>query len=323
MVATLATAGLGIGACGGARLPASSATGGFTAPPPAAPTVQPASPAVTPATLQGVLDAARQAYGAPGALAVVRHGDERTFLASGAADTAGTPISDATRFRIASITKPIVAALVLDAIARGEVALDDVVGDLLPGVLRPEPPVTVRQILDHTSGIFDESNGVATQADLEADIARLADPALRAEATAVLQQVLSGKRAIASDRVLVGLSETHERIFQPGTSFFYSNTNYQVAAMILERVTGKPLSELLQARFAGPLGLTRMSIAPPDTASPELRGYGTSTADGSLVDLTEDLGWFGNGGNGGIIARATTSSPASGPSSVATTSRRS
>ncbi len=47
-----------------------------------------------------------------------------------------------------------------------------------------------------------------------------------------------------------------------------------------------------------------MSIAPSDTASPELRGYGTSTTDGSLVDMTDELGWFGNGGNGGIIATA-------------------
>jgi D-alanyl-D-alanine carboxypeptidase len=268
-------------------------------------TVSPAptpSPVGSPATAQAILDTARQTYGAPGALAVIRHGDERIFLVSGAADTAGTPISETTRFRIASITKPIVAALVLDAVARGEIGLDDVVGDLLPGVLRPEPPVTVRQLLDHTSGIFDESNGIATQAEIEADIAKLADPALRDEAEATLRQVLAGKRAIASDRVLIGLSETHDRLFAPGTQYAYSNINYQVAAMLLERRTGTSLADLLQARLVEPLGLQRVSIAPPDTASPEFRGYGTSTADGSLVDMTDGLGWFGNGGNGGIIS---------------------
>ena len=214
----------------------------------------------------------------------------------------GTPISAATRFRIASITKPIVAALVLDAVARGELGLDDVVGDRLPGVLRPDPPVTIRQLLEHTSGIFDESNGVSTQADVEADIAKLADPALRAEATATLQQVLAGTRAIASDRVIVALSETHDRLFPPGTQFSYSNTNYQVAAMLLERQTGSPLADLLRTRLVEPLELQRTSIAPPDTASPEFRGYGTSATDGSFVDITDDLGWFGNGGNGGIIS---------------------
>jgi D-alanyl-D-alanine carboxypeptidase len=305
LVAALAIALLAVDGCGGVSPAGSSSAASATAPAASVTTVSPAptpSPVGSPATAQAILDTARQTYGAPGALAVIRHGDERIFLVSGAADTAGTPISETTRFRIASITKPIVAALVLDAVARGEIGLDDVVGDLLPGVLRPEPPVTVRQLLDHTSGIFDESNGIATQAEIEADIAKLADPALRDEADATLRQVLAGKRAIASDRVLIGLSETHDRLFAPGTQYAYSNINYQVAAMLLERRTGTSLADLLQARLVEPLGLQRVSIAPPDTASPEFRGYGTSTADGSLVDMTDGLGWFGNGGNGGIIS---------------------
>ncbi len=318
LAVTVGIVALAVEACGGVGPSGSSPATSLAAPASAAPTSPVPSPAVTPATAQAILDAARRAYGAPGALAVVRHGGERTFLASGAADTNGTQISEATRFRIASITKPIVAALVLDAVARGEVGLDDVVGDLLPGVLQPEQPVRVRQLLDHTSGIFDESNGVATQAALEADIAKLADPALRTEATTVLQQALAGKRVIASDRLLVALSETHDRLFAPGTQFSYSNTNYQVAAMVLARVTRTSLADLLQARLAVPLALQRMTMTPPDTASPEFRGYGTSSAlqrmtmtppdtsstDGSLVDLTDDLSWFGNGGNGGIISTA-------------------
>jgi D-alanyl-D-alanine carboxypeptidase len=272
--------------------------------PTAVSTLPVATASVTPASAQAILDAARQAYGAPGALAVVRREGKRTFVASGTADTDGAPISDATRFRIASITKPIVAALVLDAVARDELGLDDVVGDLLPGVLRPEPAVRVRQLLDHTSGIFDESNGVATQAALEADIANLADTALRAEATAVLQEALAGGRVIASDRLLVELSETHDRLFAPGSRYSYSNTNYQVAGMVLEQVTGKSLADRLQARIVAPLGLRRMSMTPPDTATPEFHGYGKSSTDGSLVDLSDDLSWFGNGGSGGIVSTA-------------------
>jgi D-alanyl-D-alanine carboxypeptidase len=233
---------------------------------------------------------------------VVLRGEERTFLASGDADIDGTPITRETRFRIASITKPIVAALVLDAVARDEVGLDDVVGDRLPGVLRPEPPVTIRQLLDHTSGIFDESNGVDSQEALAADIARLSDPALRAEAMSVRDQALAGKQVIASDRLLVALSETHDRLFPPGTAFSYSNTNYQVAAMVLERVTEMSLADALEARIVAPLGLSRTSLAPTDTDSPELRGYLASPSDGALTDVTDDLVWFGNGGNGGIIS---------------------
>lgn len=298
----LVIAALTVGGCGRVSPADPRPTTGSAAPASTA-SIEPASsPALSPASAQGILDSARLAYGAPGALAVIRHGDERIFLGSGTADTDGTPISETTRFRIASITKPIVAALVLDAVARGEVGLDDEVAIVLPGVLRPEPPVTVRQLLDHSSGIFDETNAITTQAALEADIANLADAALRAEATALLQESLAGTPVIAPDRVLVALSETHARSFPPGTGFAYSNTNYQVAAMVLERLTGRSLPDLLRERIVDPLGLEQMSIAPPDTASPEFRGYARSAADGSLVDVTDDLSLFGNGGNGGIIS---------------------
>jgi D-alanyl-D-alanine carboxypeptidase len=203
--------------------------------------------------VQAVLDAARRGYGAPGALAVLERGGVRTFAASGSAGVDGTPITAATRFRIASITKPIVAALVLDAVDRGEVALEDVVGDLLPGVLRAEPPVTVRQLLAHTSGVYDESNGVATQDQLEGDIAALTDPDLRAEARADLARALAGRPVFASDRLIVALSETHDRYFAPGVGYHYSNTNYQLAAMVLEKATAaRGAAAPTDRRAAGP-----------------------------------------------------------------------
>ena len=251
------------------------------------------------ATIQTILDEERTTYGAPGALAVVRVGDQRWAAVSGAADLAGTAITDTTRFRIASITKPIVATLVLDQVARGTLSLDDVVGTLLPGVVRATPPITVRQLLDHTSGVFDESNDGNPLTDIE----KLSDPALHAEGQALITRYLAGERVIAPDRILVALSETHDRYFAPGAGYHYSNTNYQLAAMILEQRTGTSLADLLRARIVQPLGLLHTTIAPPNTKSPELRGYVTST-DGSRVDVTDDLTFFGNGGNGGVISTA-------------------
>ena len=270
-------------------------------PSPAVPSpVTPAASASASPDVQALLDDERTSYGAPGALAVLREGGRRTAATSGTADTAGTPITDTTRFRIASITKPIVATLGLDAVARGRLSLDDTVADLLPGVVRATPPITVRQILDHTSGVFDEGN----DGDPVADIARLTDPVMRAEAQAIAQQALAGEHVIAPGRLLVALAETHDRYFAPGTSFHYSNMNYQLAAMVIEKVTGRTLADLLRTRFVEPLGLTHTTIAPPDTASPEFRGYGTSATDGTLVDMTDSLVFFGNGGNGGIISTA-------------------
>jgi D-alanyl-D-alanine carboxypeptidase len=263
------------------------------------PTVAPeATPASAEAlALQALLDGALVSSGAPGAMAVLRRDGREVRVVSGNADANGTPITPTTRFRIASNTKPITAALVLDAVARGALSLDDVVGELLPGVVRADPPVTVRQLLSHTSGIFDEIN----QPDIFADIPNLTDPALRAEAEDIATRYQAGERVILPDRVIVALSETHDRYFQPGTGYHYSNTNYQLAAMILEKTIGRSLSEILQAGIVDPLGLTHTTLLPPDTASPEFRGYVRSSKDGSLVDITDDLLIFGNGGPGGII----------------------
>ncbi len=285
--------------------------GGSTAAPPSTPPASPvatsaatasAAPSATPAPtpdVQGLLDESRAKYGAPGALVVLEKDGERWFATSGAADLDGTEITESTRFRIASITKTIVATLVLDAVAQEKLSLDDVVGELLPGVLRSDPPVTVRQLLDHTSGIFDWIN-----ASDPADIEKIEDPALRAEAEATLERYEAGERVIVSDRVIVALAETHDRYFEPGTDFHYSNTNYQLAAMVLEEVTGTPLADLLRTRIVEPLSLRHTTIAPPDLGSPELRGYGKASADPELVDLTDDLIFAGNGGDGGIVANA-------------------
>lgn len=250
--------------------------------------------------LQAALDDERASYHSPGALGLVRAGGRQFSATSGTADLIGTPITDTTRFRIASITKPIVATLVLDAVAHGKLRLDDVVDDLLPGVVRATPPVTVRQLLDHTAGIFDEGNDGTP----EADIAKLTDPALREEGETLVQRYQSGEPVIASDRLLIALAETHDRYFAPGQGYHYSNIGYQVAAMVLEHVTGQRLSHLLRTRIVEPLGLRHTTIAPPDLASPEFRGYDASTPGVSPVDVTDDLLAFGNGGNGGVISTA-------------------
>ena len=250
--------------------------------------------------LQAMLDTERDGYGAPGALAVVRVGDRRWAATTGTSKTSGPPVVATDTFRIASITKPIVAALVLEAAERGELSLGDVVGDLLPGVVRGEPAITVRMLLNHTSGIFDEIN----EGDPEADAANLTDPALAKEARQLSRRYAAGDRVIASDRLLVALAETHDRYFAPGTGYHYSNSNYQLAAMALEKVTGHALSDLVRTGLVEPLGLRHTTITPPDLTSPVMRGYATTATSGAPVDVTDDLLAFGNGGNGGVISNA-------------------
>jgi D-alanyl-D-alanine carboxypeptidase len=224
-------------------------------------------------------------------------GEVGSFVASGHGDTAGATLDATSRFRIASVTKPIVAALVLTAVDRGELTLNTVVGDVLPGYLRPTPKITVRQLLDHTSGIFDEGN----EGDPVADIEKLPDPAMKAEARALLARVRAGEPIVVPERIVIALAETHDRYFAPNEGYHYSNVNYQLAAAVLASVTKNSLSDLLRERVTGPMRLEHTTLAPSDTTSPELRGY-QKDAKGALVDVTDDLAWFGNGGNGGILS---------------------
>ena len=248
---------------------------------------------------QVVLDDARRSHGAPGALALLRDGEAEWSGVSGVADITGTELTDTTRFRIGSITKPIVALLVLDAVDRGELALDDIVTDLIPGAIKPEPPTTVRMLLDHSSGIFN----VGDEGDIAADIANLPDPVMRAEATDLGTRYLSGERVSMNDELYIALADTHVRYFEPGTGYHYSNVNYQLAAMVLEQVTGMPLGELVRSRLVEPLGLRHTTIAPSDPGLPEMHGYELN-GDGSLLDVTDDFLALGNGGSGGVISTA-------------------
>jgi D-alanyl-D-alanine carboxypeptidase len=301
VVSWLVGAAVALGSCGegheltdGTAVPSSSSI-----PLTASETTSGSAPAISVGDRQEVLDSFRDSYGAPGAIALLRDGETEWRGVSGVADVSGTEIDASTRFRVASITKPIVAFLVLDAVDRGELSLDDTVGDLLPGVVRAEPPITVRMLLDHTSGIFN----VGDEGDIVADVANLTDPALQAEAADVGTRYLAGEHVSMSGELYVALAETHDRYFEPGTGYHYSNPNYQLAAMVLERVTGTPLAELLRARLVDMLGLDRTTIAPDDAGMPDLHGYGLNP-DGSLVDLTSDFLALGNGGSGGVISTA-------------------
>ncbi len=252
------------------------------------------------ARLQEAVDQARLAYGAPGALAVVHRDAERFEIASGMADRSGTLVSADMQFRVGSITKSVVAALVLDQVAQGHLSLQDAAGNIVGDPLRPEPPITIRMLLNHTSGIFDIGN----EGDPVADIARLDSRDLIDEAQALQYAAAAGQMVVASDRLTIGLAETHDRYFQPGAGFHYSNTNYQVAAMALEEISGRALAELVEERISRPLNLNQTTLAPDDLRSPAFRGNAVDTMTGELIDATDDLLAFGNGGSGGLLSTA-------------------
>ena len=245
-----------------------------------------------------LLDEARETYGAPGVMAYVDVGGAAWFGTSGAADLDGAKLTPTTRFRIASITKPVVAFLVMDAVARGEVSLDDVVSGYVGEPLRPEPPITVRMLLDHTSGIFN----VGDEGDIATDIDALTDPVLKAQALDLGARYLAGEPVRIPAELYVALAETHDRYAAPGEDYHYSNPNYQLAVMVLEEATGSSFDELLRTRLVDPLGLEHTTTAPADSGLPEMHGYMLDATTGELTDQTDAFLALGNGGSGGVIS---------------------
>ncbi|MFE2751835.1 serine hydrolase domain-containing protein [Actinosynnema sp. NPDC059335] len=197
--------------------------------------------------------------------------------ASGALLTAETPAgtrADAAGeasvggyFRIGSATKTFVATVVLQLVDEGRVGLDDPVDRYVAGVPagRNGDRVTVRQVLNHTSGLYDYAHeaGYSTNRWRGADRFRTYRP-----------------------RDLLDVAFARPSHFDPGQGWRYSNTNYIVAGMVVERVTGRTYGDEVRARVLRPLGL-RHTLVPgryPGLPHPHARGY--AEVDGALVDAT-------------------------------------
>jgi CubicO group peptidase (beta-lactamase class C family) len=217
--------------------------------------------------LNGRLDKIRTKYAMPGISVTVIFPDGTSWTGvSGQADIAGdVPVTADTAFALASVTKTFTAALIMTMVEAGEIELDATVLTYLPG-LRVDPKVTVRQLLDHTSGLRDY----------------FFHPAI--------------------DRILVDhpdrvWTETEafkyvgKPYFKPGRGWHYSNTNYLVLGMIAERVGGASLADLYRDVLLDPLGLDGTFYQPTETArGPVAHGYrfSTSAKDAAPIDLTAE-----------------------------------
>ncbi|MEU8890535.1 serine hydrolase domain-containing protein [Streptomyces sp. NPDC048442] len=207
--------------------------------------------------------------GGPGALVSLRDQSGGTVLTSGVADVESrAPVRGDSRFRIGSMTKPFVATVVLQLVGEGRVALDVPVERYLPGVVRGHGNdgrrITVRQLLQHTSGIPDYLD------DLK------------------LEDVLGDPLAHHDTRDLVNLALAHRPTFEPGTGWSYSSTGYLLAGLLIERVTGHPYGDEIRRRVITPLGLRRTSVPgdSPKIGGPHPRGYARPGKDAPLKDFT-------------------------------------
>jgi len=188
--------------------------------------------------LQEDLDAL-VAGGVPGAILVIRDGNRTVSLASGLGNVGKqTPMRSGDRFRIASHTKTYVATVVLQLVSEGKLRLDDTVEQWLPALVPNGEEITIRQLLNHTSGLFDYEN----------------DPR-------VVEPYLNGDlRYRWAPIELVRIAVSHEPLFEPGATQSYSNTGYILAGLIIQAATGNTLRKELSQRIFQPLDLHATSF---------------------------------------------------------------
>jgi D-alanyl-D-alanine carboxypeptidase len=193
------------------------------------------------------------ATGVPGVVVLVRDENGTLRLASGQSNLARkTPMRVTDRFRVGSITKSFIATVVLQLVGEGKLSLDDAVDHWLPGAVPNGKTITVRQLLGHRSGLYDY----------------LSDPR-------VLKPYLAGNFGYTwTPRRLVAVSASHKPLFAPGTKYSYSNTNYILLGLIVEKATGNPISAELKRRILAPLQLRSTSLdTSPRMRPPFAHGY--------------------------------------------------
>ncbi|MXG30220.1 serine hydrolase domain-containing protein [Streptomyces sp. YIM 132580] len=238
-------------------------------------------PTATAPDMEGVVAALNDAMaqGAPGAMArFAGHSGVEARTVGVRARASGAAMDIRARFRIGSVSKTFSSVVLLQLAQEGGLELDAPVNRYLPGLL-PDDRITVRHLLTHRSGLADYTD-------------------------TMFEHTVPGFEAVRnrvfSYRELVDLSLSEPRTTEPGVSYAYSNTNFVVVGMLIEKITGKPVVKEYQHRIIQPLGLRDTSYVHPDVriAGLRVRGYlHPDQAGGPLVDSTEQtVSWAQSAG---------------------------
>lgn len=192
-------------------------------------------------------------------------------------------------FRIGSNTKTFTATLVLQLVAEGAVGLDSPAADYLPE-FELDRRITVRMLLQHTSGIFNYTGEYFEDGTFVPGIPWQG------------QEYVDNLFHTYEPEELVRLALAKPARFEPGTDWSYSNTNYVLARLLVEHVTGRSFAEAMQERILGPLELTGTVVpdASPEIPEPHAHGYYRYEVDGEwkLVDVTRmNPSWVSSAGD--------------------------
>jgi len=236
------------------------------------------------------------------ALALTRAGTWRG--AAGRADLqSGRAIRVSDRFRVGSVTKTFTATVLLQLVAERKLALDDTLAERYPGVFPYGGRITLRQLLNHTSGI--RRNNLDEFPPLANVIPLIRDPAARAQAAELARRWSRGESVIVPSHVYIAAAATQPLLFPPGSQFRYSNINYDLLGEIIERQTGHTLAQEMDQRIFRPLRLTNTELATtPTIRGPHAHGYmiETTAAPVDVTTTADDMRGLLGAGSGAIVS---------------------
>jgi D-alanyl-D-alanine carboxypeptidase len=225
----------------------------------------PALKSIDPAALQATVDATAKELLVPGAL-VILSTPQGTLTVTHGTTTLGAAIPPRadTHFRIASNTKTMTAAVIVQLAEEGQLDLDDPVSKYVSGVPDGDR-ITIAELLTMRSGLYNYTGAPEISASVDRDPTKAWTP----------EEVLA-------------IAFKHPPYFPPGTAYQYCNTNYALLGLIAEnREHGKPLATILQDRLFGPLGMKDTAL-PARTSStlpePYSHGYLYGSSSFALVD---------------------------------------
>jgi CubicO group peptidase (beta-lactamase class C family) len=217
------------------------------------------------ATVDSIVTTLRSNRRVPGISVLIAYGDKRAFVKGyGVADLdADAPATAETIYYIASITKQFTAATILQLRNEHKLSLDDTVTKYYTDLPIVQQPVTIRQLLNHTSGL------------------RTAGP---------LGDRFWSRRDYTREEWLRALAEAYrgkQPDFAPGTAWGYRDVNYMALAYLIEKITGHSVWDEFRQRFFVPLGMTSTAQCNPNVVvKHRAKGYGqVDSAPGGVVPV--------------------------------------
>lgn len=216
---------------------------------------------------QGAIEAVMEIAGIAGASIFLGvPGENPTVAALGVADLATrAPVTVETHFRIGSVTKTFVATVVLQLVGEGLLSLDDTIEDFGFTSLQNAPFITIRNLLNMTSGLPDYTH-----------------------APGLLEMVIADPTHAVTPQELIEFAATLPSA-EPNAGYSYCNTNYIVLGLIVEDLTSQALADVLAERIFQPLEMTRTALQTSEALpEPFARGYGRADQMAMFVGMNED-----------------------------------